>query len=801
MSYDIKGFYKEIESEIDCGINFATWKKLSEKMDAYPESADLLFLAGKYKFHSQEFVKASSYFCGALKSGEQLAEKNAYYGLTLLKSQDVQKAESYIVEAFKQSPEDATALLASGLLAYTKKDYHAAAIYQEKGIVTGKHDFEFWKLRARILMKTGKSIDEIVPVIKKAQKMGEDHELDFDFAKLLFINEQEEECKKFCRKFMMKNPHSEYIEKFRQLVDKMKEKQKPSRKDSGKKTETAKQEQRPLKELLDELDQFIGLENVKASIKEMINVIEINRFKLERGLKASDVTAPHMIFYGNPGTGKTTIARLVGDIFYSIGLLKNGHLIEVKREDLVGQFIGDTEKNTKEKIEEALGGILFIDEAYSLVEGGNSNGNDFGQKAINVLLPALTNHRGEFAVIAAGYRDEMEIFLASNPGLKDRFTKKINFDDYSPEELMLIFHKLCRDKGNIMTDEANRMLEEELIRLYRKRDKTFSNGRLIHNFFETIITAQSNRIVSQIPKEKWTDDLIVTLTEEDVKSILANQNVKVFEVPINEELLQERVDRLNSFIGLHSVKKEINQLVSLVRYYKQEGKNTKGLIKHTLLLGNPGTGKTEVARILSGIYEALGILERGELIEVDRKGLVDKYRGGTEEKTARQIEKAIGGTLFIDEAYTLTNKDSNDPGHTAMEIILKKMSDLEGRFMVIAAGYSTEMEQFLDSNSGLRRRFGLELIFEDYTPDELMEITRLYIDDYQLSRAAETLLIEHYNTLYTKRDKTFGNAGFAKKIAAETVRNVHYRLSQLQSQESSQGIKTIEIEDIALLEN
>lgn len=805
---ELQLFYEQINEELQNGIKPTTIRMVYQQLNKYPNHSELLFLLGKCYFVSEQFQVASNYFYQAISHNSTNAEHYAYYGWALLTLKDAKKADSYIDRAFELDNQNATALLAASIRSFNQEDYETTIHFIIKGLNTNEHRFHFLKLQVELFLKTGKSTQEILSLIEQAQKYGSDDELDYTYAKLLYMNLQYIECKKFCRKFIMKHPNSEYIEKFRKLMSKMKENENRnnqsrtndrSKPENNKKTPNEKVV--PIEDLLYELNEFVGLDNVKKTINEMINVLKINQVKQQRGLKTETPTAPHMIFYGSPGTGKTTIARLMGKLFRSMGLLKSGHLVEVRREDLVGQFIGDTEKNTKDKIEEALGGVLLIDEAYTLVENSRGGSNDFGLKAINVLLPALTNHAGEFLVIATGYQEEMDQFLNANPGLKDRFTKKIYFDDYSPEELMMIFEKLCKDGGYHQTEKAKQYLHGIFVEVYRKRDKTFGNARLVNKYFKEIYTAQSNRVAS-IPEHLWDDKLLTTITKDDIAEVFEKDTDKSFDVPINEELLQERLGHLNSLIGLESVKEEINKLVNLVRYYKNEGENTKKLIKHTLLLGNPGSGKTEVARILAGIYEALGILERGELIEVDRNGLVDKYRGGTEEKTLQKIEKAMGGTLFIDEAYSLTNKDSGDPGHTALEILLKKMSDLEGKFMVIAAGYNTEMEQFLDSNSGLRRRFGLTLHFEDYTPEELMKISEHYLKENKLSVEAESLLFNHYEKLYNNRNRTFGNAGLARKIVFQTIHNRDYRITKLPPSEIKEDEKKmIEKTDIACIES
>ncbi|WOV88139.1 AAA family ATPase [Sporosarcina oncorhynchi] len=544
---------------------------------------------------------------------------------------------------------------------------------------------------------------------------------------------------------------------------------------------------------------FIGLEDVKDKIQEFKNLAEINQFRLERGMKVNAMVAPHMVFQGNPGTGKTTVARLIGQLFKELGLLKSGHVIEVKREDLVGTHVGESEERTKVIVKEAMGGVLFIDEAYTLAAGGNSS-KDFGKKVIETLLPAMEDARGEFMVIVAGYTEEMDRFLASNPGLKDRFTERITFQDYTPDELLDIFLVQC--KGSYaLTPAAKQAVYEAFVERYRMRDETFSNARMVRMLYDQIGLAQSMRI-AQLPRAQWTEEVLTTFEEEDVLQAVQEREEKTFEVPIDEVLLAQKRAELHQFIGLDTVKAEIDEMIELMRYYRRENQSTDKLMNHTLLIGKPGTGKTEVGRVLAGIYQALGLLKRGDLIEVDRSDLVGSHIGETEKLTAGQIERSIGSALFIDEAYTLAGGGENDFGKKAVEVLLKKMSDRQGEFLLIAAGYEEEMNRFLDSNAGLRRRFGLTLHFDDYTPEELMEITELYIKGYGMTNEAKRALVHHYEEMYARRDSSFGNAGLAKKIAKEMTRKVDYRMAVASNKQGNSVLeKEITRDDLVLLES
>ena len=265
-----------------------------------------------------------------------------------------------------------------------------------------------------------------------------------------------------------------------------------------------------IEDLQKELNEYIGLDTVKKEVESLINLVSVQKMRKEAGLPVNDLSL-HMVFSGNPGTGKTMIARLMARIYKSLGILSKGHLVEVDRSGLVAGYVGQTAIKTGEVIQKALGGVLFIDEAYTLTTKG---GNDYGQEAVDTLLKAMEDHRDDLIVIVAGYIELMEEFVHSNPGLESRFNRFLDFKDYTVDEMIAIFEMRCHKSGYTLAEDARDLLRG-LLALLSLDVKSFGNARGVRNLFERAVSAQANRLAAST--EPITKETLMLLTSDDIR--------------------------------------------------------------------------------------------------------------------------------------------------------------------------------------------------------------------------------------------------------------------------------------------
>ena len=544
-----------------------------------------------------------------------------------------------------------------------------------------------------------------------------------------------------------------------------------------------------VEEVLAELDSLVGLEGVKEEVRRIVNLAKVNEARRAQGLKVPPMTY-HMVFTGNPGTGKTTVARIVARAFRALGIAKGGQLVETDRSGLVGRYAGETAVKTNEKVDEAIGGILFVDEAYQLA---SSESDDYGKEAIATLLKRMEDDRDRLIVIAAGYTDEMRDFLDANSGLRSRFSKTIEFADYTAGELAAIFRSMAKKNEFALAPDLDAGLDAAMAKLTAKRDRTFGNARFVRQLFEDATGRQANRLAES-----------GDLGEEALKTLtLADLGLGEKKADVRAPTVEEALAELDALVGLKPVKDEIRRLVATVRANRMRAEkgleNNVTMSYNFVFTGNPGTGKTTVARILGKAFRALGVLDRANFVETDRSGLVAKYEGQTAAKTNKLIDSAMGGILFIDEAYQLNQGENDQYGSEAVATLLKRMEDSRGSMVVIIAGYSEEMKRFMDINSGLASRFNRTIEFPDYSAKELADVFRSMAKKakYRLSDDVEHWLVPYVSMLTEKRDKNFGNARWARNLFEKSVERQALRVTEL-GDPSAEELMTLRLSDLGV---
>ena len=531
-------------------------------------------------------------------------------------------------------------------------------------------------------------------------------------------------------------------------------------------------EERSVEDILKDLDKYIGMDEVKSAVREIAYAVKNSVERAERGLGEQEKMSMHIILTGNPGTGKTTIARKLGEILAAIGYLDSGHVVEVDRAKMVSPYQGETPKVVDRLCDKAMGGILFVDEAYTLAPVSQTGDRDNqGAQALEKLMKRMEDDRGKFVVIAAGYRTEMDNLFRVNPGFRSRFNYFLNIEDYTPEQLYQIMLVFAKEKKYLFSEQAEALAKKMITELYNSRDKDFANGRTMRSLFDQICKKQAQRLQGESISMMSNEELM-TIEDQDIP----------YEAPQAVDY-SECLKKLDGLVGLGGVKKEISNLAAYLNLQIKRGETNTFQGKHYVFTGNPGTGKTTVARIMADVFKTLGIVSRGQLVEADRAKLVAGYSGQTAIKTNQLVDQAMGGVLFIDEAYTLKSNDGDSFGAEAIDTLLKRLEDDRGKFICIVAGYTDQMHDFIDTNPGLKSRFTQTIHFDDYTPDEL---TQIFINlakakSFTIDDDTKGAIHREFEQLYLRRDKNFGNAREARRIFDGAVERQSQRLVKLMS--------------------
>ena len=526
------------------------------------------------------------------------------------------------------------------------------------------------------------------------------------------------------------------------------------------------------------LNKLIGLDIVKKQIESIIASDVVEKERRKRKGKDYQTSSMNMIFGGNPGSAKTTVAKLFSGIAKEKGVLKSGAFVERGGMDLDG--LGCVTA-IREAFLAAKGGVLFIDEAYSMKS----------DTAVTVLIQEMENRRDDVIVILAGYNERMRDFMKINEGLKSRIPHWIDFPDYTADELTDIFKLMISERGFRVTNEA--VTEAHYIFEKVRNTDNFGNGRYVRNLIDRAAQNQATRLLSA---GKEVCDLkkgeLFLITKEDISML-------------NEGLNKERrpgiaKKELDNMIGLASVKEIIHKAIAHYKLNKlciDKGIAREKASLHMVFTGNPGTAKTSVARLFAEILKDEKVLSTGIFVEVGRADLVGDHVGSTAPLVKRKFKEAQGGVLFIDEAYSLCDGYVNGFGDEAINTLVQEMENHRDDVIVIFAGYTEPMQKFLDRNPGMLSRIAFQVEFEDYSTDELCDIAKLMVSEKHLTitDAAMNKLRNNFDMVLEEND--YGNGRYVRKTLEEAEMNLAERVLQYKESEiTTELITTIEESDI-----
>ncbi|MCX2731756.1 right-handed parallel beta-helix repeat-containing protein [Saccharopolyspora sp. NFXS83] len=475
---------------------------------------------------------------------------------------------------------------------------------------------------------------------------------------------------------------------------------------------------------LSELDSLIGLQGVKQEVRGLINLIRMSQVRQEKGLPMPPISR-HLVFAGPPGTGKTTVARLYGAVLAELGILSKGHMIEAARADLVGQYIGSTAIKTTELVNQAIGGVLFIDEAYTLNAQSGGVGPDFGQEAIDALMKMMEDHRDELVVIVAGYSELMQGFLESNPGVASRFTRTIEFPNYSVEELVTIASNLCRKHYYELTDDAIDELTNYFTRV--PKGDTFGNGRVARKLFEEMISLQASRLAQRPPAR---DSDLSRLTAADI----APQTAMLEQLPSQSTGGPDAADdprsalqatrtwrRISELSGMDESRQAVGSaLVSLCE--RKNSRRAVGQHGNAVLVGRRGSGRSELARLYAQGLSELGLVPVGQLARAALAAdLRPQWPGQAESLVEKAFQDASGGVLVVDA--DAAGEAQPEEAEALQAALREHTADL----VVVLTGTRAGLDALIARAPKLLEHFGRRWEIGPYSTAELAAIAVRYL--------------------------------------------------------------------------
>lgn len=549
--------------------------------------------------------------------------------------------------------------------------------------------------------------------------------------------------------------------------------------------------------LLEELNNYIGLKTLKHSLSDFITYLNFVQERNKQGIDIKENLSANCIFLGNPGTGKTSVARLLGRFFKSIGLLEHGHVIEVDRSALVGEFIGETAQKTEKIINQALGGILFIDEAYTLKR--DNGGKDFGQESIDIILKRMEDLQGKFFVIVAGYPELMQKFLESNPGLKSRFTHLFTFDNYTAEELTEIYKLFSSKEKFIITQEAEKFLNEKLESICEDVDKNFGNARFVRNLFNETKVQLSKRYQALAYDER-NFSTMSTIIKEDILSAFNYYNRHNAGLIVSEDKLDKYTYELNHLVGLEDVKNKFSKLLASIKV--EQLKKERSIAStprnlNSIFISEQGSGTSTVARLFGKIFKELSLLENGQLVEIDSSVFYGLNKIDSYLMLDKIFQDSVGKIILINDSI-LTLQAKSDFSDSLLQYFLKKLYLYDGKVTAILSSNNNDIEELFSNVPVIENQFPNIFNFGQYSTRQLLEIALNICQkkNYQLEEGAWQQMLELLSELRKEKNRNFYNARTVKEILNKAIANQEERILSIENPKDA-DLMTIIYEDFS----